>query len=99
MKNKFEREPICLITYSPVEKNHTYEENDWVVVKYDEKEYRGIVTSVVEGEVEVSVMIETLNGCYKWPSRDDKVFYTVENVIRKTLAPVPAGNRFFRFDD
>ena len=103
MKSNVEREdPICTLTYGIEEQS--FKAGDWVAVEYEGKKYYEIVTNVSgEGaarEVEVSVMHDILGGCFKWPSREDKVYYTLDKVLRKISPSVPAGSREkFRFVD
>ena len=100
MKNHLERKPFRAITYCQIDKkNAIFKINDWVVVKYDDDEYRGMITNVVENDVEVNVMIETRCGRFKWPDREDKILYAIENVFRKSSPPIPADNRYFHFCD
>ena len=105
MKNNLEREdPICTVTYGNNIDEQLYKTGDWVAVVYEGKEYRGIVTNVAgEGtarEVEVSVMHPILGGCFKWPAKEDKVYYPFDKVLCKTVPPVPAGSRGqFQFVD
>jgi hypothetical protein len=111
MKNHLERDPIRSITYENEEvcmkgeetnqASSLYKKDDWVAVIYDGKEYYGFVTNVETGEetteIEVNVMQEVRKGCFKWPEKEDKVFYPIDNVLRKVAPPVPTCSRFFRF--
>jgi len=48
--------PAASMALGIAEHMQTFKENHWVLVKYDEKTYPGIVTAVVGSEVEVSVI-------------------------------------------
>ena len=58
-----------------------------------------MITNVTEGGVEVNFMIETRCGRFKLSNREDKIFYAIENVIRKRSPPITADNHHFRFCD
>ena len=75
-----------------VEDMQTLKQNDWVLVKYDEKTYPGTVTAVVGSEVEVSIM-EPAGKFWKWPVKADNIFYTRDNVLQHIDPPEPAGTR------
>ena len=66
-------------------------------MKYDDSEYCRMITNIVEGGVEVNVMIETRCDRLKLSNREDKIFYAIENVIRKSSPPIPAYYHHFRF--
>ena len=58
------------------DKTNMFKEDDWVLVNYDGTAYPGTVTTVVGGEIEVSVMERAGNtGKFcKWPVKADKIF-------------------------
>jgi len=84
--------PAAAMPLDNVEDMQTLKENDWVLVKYDEKTYPGTVTAVVGSEVEVSVM-EPAGKFWKWPVKADKIFYTRDNVLQHIDPPEPARTR------
>lgn len=67
-------------------------ENDWILVKYDSMLYPGYITQIIEKEIEVTVMHKS-NKHYKWPENEDKIFYSLQCVVKKISSPTPVGNR------
>ena len=55
-----------------------YKVVDWVIVhylnEYDDNEYPGEVTAVLENEIKVSVLNKS-GGYFKWPKKKDEVHY------------------------
>lgn len=72
---------------------------DWVIVNYDNAKYPGEVIKIHDPKaIEVSVMIKTKCGHYKWRQPPDSIWYTPENIIQKILPPEMANSRgFFKF--
>ena len=72
---------------------------NWIVVLYDNEEYPGEVTGVFDNDVEVNVMLKTGNA-WKWPTKQDKILYGKDSIVRRVSSPKAAGNRGqFTFDD
>ena len=84
------------------DKTNMLKEDNSVLVNYDGTTYPGTVTTVVGGEIEVSVMERAGNTgkFWKWPVKADKIFYTKDNVLCHTDPPEPAGRRGqYRFEN
>ncbi len=65
----------------------------WVIVDYDEAKYPGEVISVDEDfQYEVNVMHPSGNH-WKWPKTEDKIFYSLENIVKLISPPKAAGHR------
>jgi len=73
----------------------TFKENDWVVVKCDKRTYPGFVTAVVKNDIEVSVMemAGSKGKLWKLLVKEDKIFYTKDNVLYHIEAPHIVGSR------
>lgn len=73
-----------------------YKVGDWVVVhyldEYDDNDYPGEVTAVLENEIKVSVLHKS-GGYFKWPKNKDEVHYSLESVVAKIDPPTVAGSR------
>ena len=73
-----------------------YEVGDWVIVhyvdEYDDNEYPGEVTAVLENEIKVSVLHKS-GGYFKWPKQKDELHYLHESVVAKIDPPIVAGSR------
>ena len=59
--------------------------SSWCVVEYNKMLFPGEVQGVDGNNYEVSVMVE-VGKYWKWPSREDKIFYHKDQ-IRKVLQP------------
>jgi hypothetical protein len=70
----------------------TFSVGQWVVVGYDGAEYPGEVTLVDNNDIEVNVMHKSGNA-WRWPAKDDKIFYDRQNILRVVNPPKAAGNR------
>lgn len=62
-----------------------------VFVQYDGQEFPGEVTTTVRLDFQVIVMHKSGNAFLGWPSREDKIFYQRENIIKKLEPPEVAG--------
>lgn len=67
--------------------------NDWVLVQYENEQFPGEVTKVVGADIEVNVMHKSGNSYWKWPKREDKIFYAIDNIVKKIEQPEVAGTR------
>ncbi len=70
-----------------------------MIVDYDEAKYPGEVISVDEDfQYEVNVMHPSGNH-WKWPKTEDKIFYSLENIVKLISPPKAAGHpqNFFFF--
>jgi len=66
----------------------------FVVVKYDENFYPGVVTLVKKKGAEVCVMVPSgTTGNWKWPKHEDKLFYYSRDIMTAITDPVPVGKR------
>lgn len=67
--------------------------NDWVVVTYDNMKFPGIVTQLgSQNDIEVKAMHKA-GSYYKWPERDDIVFYLRQDILMKVEPPSVKGSR------
>jgi len=72
---------------------------DWVLVKYGKTVNPGEVKTMGENDGHMSVMVSSWSN-YKWPSKEDSIFYTLENVIGEVTPPIPTSARGqFQFTD
>lgn len=72
--------------------------DDWVVVKYDDVHFPGIVTKIENEDCKVAVMVK-YGKLWKWPESKDEIYYTRNNIIRKVNPPSVANARgYFKFD-
>ena len=74
---------------------------EWVVVCYEGDKFPGEITSTSSDnqDVEVRVMHKSGSG-WKWPTREDNIFYKVEDIECKIKPPTSAGSRGqFVFED
>lgn len=69
-------------------------EDDWVLVKYYESTFPGIVIKVWEEEAEVSVMhLSSTGSYYKWPTPSDQIIYKSKYILKKICPPTVIGTR------
>ena len=81
------------ITMDIVEEVNDKMIGDCVSVIYNNANFPGEVTDIKHGDLYVSVMHKS-GKFWKWPEFGrDKIWYTVENVVKKINPPVVAGNR------
>jgi hypothetical protein len=70
IKNKSEN-----LTDKNLETKQILKIGDYVVVKYDDKFYPGLIKATDREEYEVSVMKHSSNGKWKWPKLTDQIWY------------------------
>ena len=77
----------------------TLSTGQWVLVKYDDLEFPGEVTSYSETEAEVGVMHKS-GSAWRWPTNPDNNYYERANILREINPPKAAGHHGrFVFDD
>ena len=60
---------------------------DWVLVCYDGDNFPGEITQVIgELDFEVNVMHRSGGVYWKWPLKEDKIFYHKGNIVKKLNA-------------
>ncbi|KAG8184845.1 hypothetical protein JTE90_012093 [Oedothorax gibbosus] len=59
---------------------------EWVLVQYDGEHYPGEVKAIENNDYSVSVMIKAGRN-WKWPSNEDKNFYSNDKIVKKLSAP------------
>lgn len=65
---------------------------DWVTVIYEDEKYPGIVTAYDEEEDEFQVKTMSqfqyqLEQCWRWPDKEDKIYYPSNAVSKYTAEP------------
>ncbi|KAF5284065.1 hypothetical protein FQR65_LT13611 [Abscondita terminalis] len=64
---------------------------NYVIVKYHNKNYPGIVKDIDNDDYEVSVM-ERINEQWKWPDIPDQIWYSKNQIVNKISEPNPDLN-------
>ena len=65
---------------------------DWILASYDNTNFAGEILQIVNEEFEVSVRHRSGNF-WKWPQREDNIFYNRKNIIKQLDPPQVAGSR------
>ena len=65
---------------------------EWVLVSYDGTNFPGEILKIVGEECEVTVMHQS-GKFWKWPQKEDKIFYNQKNIIKRLGQPQVAGSR------
>ena len=63
----------------------------YVIVMYEDEYFPGLVTEIVASDVKVKTMAPCLGG-WSWP-KNDEIYYTMDNVIKRIEVPTPVNNR------
>ncbi|KAK9675187.1 hypothetical protein QE152_g40577 [Popillia japonica] len=70
--------------------NKDFKVGDYVIVKYWNKLYPGVIQQLKNREYEISAMAKTEKTRWKWPTPPDKIWYKEEDIIKKI--PVPKAH-------
>ena len=54
--------------------------------------YRGCVSKVIGNDIEVSIKHKSVSN-FKWPQKEDNIFYSLDDVLKNIDLPIPTGNR------
>lgn len=74
-------------------------EGIFVLVRYNQSTYPGLVVSIKENEAEIDCM-EKAGNQWKWPARKDVLHYPLEDIIMQIKPPKPVNKRgFFTVSD
>ena len=92
-KTNLSKDPSSTIVYEDedVDRSEKVNVGDWALVYYDGKTFPGEVVSIIDTDIEVSVMKYSRKGKWYWPDKVDIIAYQPENVIGKLSPPVPVG--------
>uniref|UniRef100_A0A6P7F082 Uncharacterized protein PFB0765w-like n=1 Tax=Diabrotica virgifera virgifera TaxID=50390 RepID=A0A6P7F082_DIAVI len=71
---------------------NTLKENDYVIVKYDDSFYPGVITKIDSNDYAVSTMVKTLNH-WKWPEKKDELIYEKCDVVQTISEPKKINSR------
>ena len=67
--------------------------NDWVVVKYENSYFPGIVIESTEQDVKVKVMHQAGPLSWKWPEKDDCIYYVPSDIMKVIEPPMITSTR------
>ena len=92
-KTNLSKDPSSSIVYEDedVDRSEKLNVGDWALVSYDGKKFPGEVVSIIDTDIEVSVMKYSRKGKWYWPEKADIIACRPENVIGKLSPPVPVG--------
>ena len=92
-KTNLSKDPSSTIVYEDedVDKSEKLNVGDWALVSYDGKKFPGEVVSIIDTDIEVSLMKYSRKGKWYWSDKADIIAYRPENVIGKLSPPVPVG--------
>ena len=74
--------------------------NNYVVVKYDGRNYPGKVVDIdtQQGEVQVSCMHKVGHNRFFWPARADLCWYTLDDILAVISEPTKVTGRHFQIE-
>jgi len=70
----------------------SYIKDDFVIIKYENEYFPGVVLEETDEGVKVKAMAMSGNF-WKWPQKDDILVYSVTDVILKIATPAQVTNR------
>jgi len=76
-----------------------YKIGDWIVVKFNDILYPGIITNKKENtnKYEVSVLYSVGYNKYVWPTKEDKIWYSLADIFYNTEPPKNLTKRILTF--
>ena len=92
-KTNLSEDPSSTIVYEyeDVDRSEKLNVGNWALVSYDGKKFPGEVVSIIDTDIEVSVIKYSRKGKWYWPDKIDIITYRPENVIGKLSPPAPEG--------
>lgn len=82
----------------PVSNDGKYAVDDFVIVNYLKKMYPGIITSTDSDGAIVNSM-EKSKTFYKWPVREDKMFFKWTDILMKIKPPQLVRRGYFKVEE
>lgn len=82
----------------PVSENGKYLINDFVIFKYDETLYPGLIINTTEEGAFIQSM-EKSKKYYRWPVKTDEMFYNWVDVMMKISPPKLIRRGYFKIDE
>ena len=61
----------------------------WVIVDYDNRRYLGVISEFKSEEIRVNCLENFGSNCYRFPIREDNIFYKKQSIIRLVNPPIP----------
>ena len=92
-KTNLNKGPSSTIVYEDedVDRSEKLNVGDWALVSYHGTKFPDEVVSIIDTDIEVSVMKYYRKGKWYWPDKADIITYWPENVIGKLSPSVPVG--------
>lgn len=67
----------------------------FVIVKYEGEYFPGKIVTVASGQYEVSTMVLSTGNTFRWPERQDKIWYRKNDIVQPICPPTKYNNRGF----
>lgn len=65
---------------------------NFVIFKYEEVYYPGVIVAVIDQKVLISAMVSSGTG-WKWPEKEDRLWYDEKDIFEKIEQPKAKNNR------
>ncbi|KAJ2949894.1 hypothetical protein O0L34_g11214 [Tuta absoluta] len=88
-----ESEALPLSTFSKIAKK--YSNGDYVIIKYEGEYFPGIIKNVRGGMFEISTMTFSVGSTFRWPEKEDKIWYQETDIVEAISKPVLSNKRGF----
>lgn len=84
--------------FTETDKDSTDIENDltigsYVIFLYEEEYFPGIIIDVKENEVQIKSMCFSGATYFKWPEKEDKLWYSRQDILENIKDPITINNR------
>lgn len=80
-------------TIVPTFNKSDLKEGDHVIVIYEDQHYPGKIKEVEENKAFVSVMVNSNFNSWKWPNKEDAIWYDHTDIVEKINEPSRSNNR------
>lgn len=85
--------PLNSLPQKPTNLEDTLEMGSYVIVKYEGEYFPGQIKNIDGCNAEVSTMVLSSATTFKWPEKEDTIWYGPDSIIEVIKTPVPLNTR------
>lgn len=85
--------PLNLFAQKPTSLADRLEVGSYVIVKYEGEYFPGQIKNIDGCNAEVSTMVLSSSATFKWPEKEDTIWYDRDSIVEVIKAPVPINTR------
>lgn len=78
-----------------VSSNPEFKTGQFVIVKYEGEYFPGKIEAIDENHYEISTMVLSMGNSFRWPDKQDKIWYDMSSIVESISYLSPLNKRGF----